>query len=163
MRRPKRIDLISLLSGVAAIPLASVAVYLRSIRIPGSGTVLTWLDKLGLVKQPPPEAPSVIVFDFPSRERLVSVGGVPEMSDPGHFPVNDENAILFLLGLGVALALVAMSTAVWAEHRREPTLYLSVGYICGVLAIAQVWLLAGLIAAIVGVATVMVMRNRREC
>jgi hypothetical protein len=163
MRRPKRIDLVSLLSGVAAVPLASTGVYLRSVRVPGSGTILTWLDKLGLVRQSPPEAPSVIVFDLPSHERLVSVGGVPEMSDPGRFPVNDESAIVFLLAVGVALALVAMSSAVWAEYRREPTLYLSVGYICGVLAVAQVWLLAGLVAAIMGVAAVLVMRNRRGC
>ena len=163
MRRPRRVDVVSLLSGVTAIPLASTGVYLRSIRVPGSGSVLSWLDKLGLVRQPPPEAPSVIVFDLPSHERLVSVGGVPEMSDPGAFPINDENAIVFLLGLGVTLALVAMSSAVWAEYRREPTLYLSAGYICGVLAVAQVWLLASLIAAIAGIAAVLVMRNRREC
>ena len=162
MRRPKRIDLVSLLSGVLAIPLAGLAVYLRSIRIPGSGTVLRWLDKLGLVKQPPPESPSIIVFDLPSHERIVSVGGVSEMSDGGNFAVNDENAILFLFVLSVALALIAMVMAVWAEHRREPTLYLSVGYVCGVLAIAQVWLLAGLVSAIVGVTAVLVMRSQRE-
>jgi hypothetical protein len=162
MRRPKRVDLVALLCGAVAILLAGAAVHMRSIRVPGSGAVLTWLDKLGLVKQPPPKAPSVVVLDLPSSERLVGVSGVPALSDSGPFAVNDENAIVFLLVLSVTLALVAMAVAVWAEHRREPTLYLSVGYICGVLAIVQVWLLAGLVAAIVGVATVLVMRNQRE-
>ena len=169
MRRPKRIDFVSLLSGALAIPLAALAVHLRSIRVPDSARVLNWLDNLGFVKQPPPEAPSIIVFDLPSRgtpgvasDRIVSVGGVSEMSDAGHFAVNDENAIVFLFALCVVLALIAMVTAVWAEHRREPTLYLSVGYICGALAIAQVWLLAGFVCAIAGVAAVLILRNQRE-
>ena len=39
VRHPKRIDLVSLLSGVLAIPLAALAVQLRSVRVPGSGRV----------------------------------------------------------------------------------------------------------------------------
>ena len=58
---PKRVGLVSLLSGVLAVPLAGFAVYLRSIRVLGSARVLDWLDSLGFVKQLPPEAPSIIV------------------------------------------------------------------------------------------------------
>jgi len=169
VRRPKRVDLVSLLSGVLAVPLAVFAIHLRSIWVPGSSKVLGWLDRLGFVKQPLPEAPSIIVIDLPSHgipgvtpNRITSIGGVPEMTDAGHFAINDENAILFLVALSAALALIAMGTAIWAEHRREPTLYLSVGYICGALAIAQVWLLAGFVFGIIGVGTVLVMRHGRE-
>lgn len=169
VRRPKRVDLVSLLSGVLAVPLAVLAIHLRSIRVPGSSRVLGWLDSLGFVKQPPPEAPSIIVIDPPSHgipgvahNRIVSISGVPEMSDAGHFAINDENAILCLVALSAVLALIAMVTAIWAEHRREPTLYLSVGYICGALAIAQLWMLAGFVFGIIGVTAVLVLRHRRE-
>ena len=169
MRRPNRIDLVSLVSGVLAVPLARLAIHLQSIRVPGSSRILGWLNSLGFVKQPPPVAPSIIVIDLPSREipggapdRMVSIGGVSEMSDAGHFAINDENAILFLLALGIVLALVAMVTAVWAEYRQEPPLYLSVGYICGALAIAQVSPLAGMVNGIVGITVVLILRNQRE-
>ncbi|MCB4358181.1 hypothetical protein [Quatrionicoccus australiensis] len=164
-----RVDLVSMLSGVLAVPLSVFASHLRSIWVPGSSTVLGWLDGLGFVKQPLPEKPSIIVIDLPSHgitsvtpNRITSIGGVPEMTDAGHFAINDENAILFLVALSVALALIAMGTAIWAECRREPTLYLSVGYICGVLAIAQVWLLASFVLGIIGVAAVLVMRHGQE-
>ena len=169
MQRTQRVDLVSLLSGVLAVPLAVLAIHLRSIRVLGSSRVLGWLDSLGFVNQPLSQAPSIIVIDLPSRgipgvapDQIVSIGGVPEMSDAGHFAINDENAILFLVALSAMLALVAMITAIWAEHRREPTLYLSVGYICGALALAQVWLLAGFVCGIVGVTVVLVLRHRRE-
>lgn len=166
--RPKRVDLVSLLSGVVAVPLASLAVHLQSIRIPGSFKILSWLDSLGFVKQPPPEAPSIIAIDLPSRglpavppDRIISISGVSEMSDAGNFAINDGNAILFLFALSVALACIAMGTAIWAEHRREPTLYLSAGYVCGALAVAQVWLLAGFVCGIVGVTAVLILRHQR--
>lgn len=131
--------------------------------------ILGWLDRLGFVKQPPAETPSVIVVELPARgipgvapERIVSISGAPEMSDAGHFAINDENAILFLLTLSIVLALIAMVTAVWAEYRREPTLFLSAGYVCGVLAITQIWPLAGFVCAIAGAIAVLVLRHQCE-
>ena len=167
MWRPKRFGVLSLLIGVCAIPVAGLAVHLRSIRVPGSGKILDWLNILGIVKEPMPDKPSIVVFDFPAPgipgvvpEKVVAVDGVPEMSDAGYLAVNDENAILFLTALSIVLAIVAMATAVWAEQRREPTLYPSVGYLCGSLAIAQVSLLAALVFAIVGITVVLVSRHR---
>lgn len=84
------------------------------------------------------------------------------MSDAGYFAINDENAILLLFASSIALALAAMLVAIWAEYRKEPTLYLSVGYICGVLAIAQVWLPGGFVCGLVGMAAVLVLRHQRE-
>lgn len=167
--RSKRIAWVSLLSGALAVPLASLAVYLRSVRIPGSFKILSWLDSLGLVKQPAREAPHAIVIELPLRgisgaasDGTVSMGGVSEMFDAGYFAINDENAILLLFASSIALALAAMLVAIWAEYRKEPTLYLSVGYICGVLAIAQVWLPGGFVCGLVGMAAVLVLRHQRE-
>lgn len=167
--RSKRIAWVSLLSGALAVPLASLAVYLRSVRIPGSFKILSWLDSLGLVKQPAREAPHAIVIELPLRgisgaasDGTVSMGGVSEMSDAGYFAINDENAILLLFASSIALALAAMLVAIWAEYRKEPTLYLSVGYICGVLAIAQVWFPGGFVCGLVGMAAVLVLRHQRE-
>jgi hypothetical protein len=93
MRRPKRVDLVSLVSGVLAVPLARLAIHLQSIRVPGSSRTLRWLDSLGFVKQPPPAAPSIIVIDLPPRgipggapDQMVSIGGVSEISDAGPNP-----------------------------------------------------------------------------
>lgn len=167
--RSKRIAWVSLLSGALAVALASLAVHLRSVRIPGSFKILSWLDSLGLVKQPAREAPHAIVIELPLRgipgaasERTASMGGVSEMTDAGYFAINDENAILLLFASSIALALAAMLVAIWAEYRKEPTLYLSVGYICGVLAIAQVWLPGGFVCGFVGMAALLVLRHQRE-
>jgi hypothetical protein len=152
---------------VLATPLAGLSVHLQSNWGPGSARILDWLDSIGVVKKSPPEVPSIIVIDLPSRgtsgipsEQIVSVVGASEMSDAGYFAINDGNAIGFLVALSVVLALIAMAAAIWAEHRREPTLYLSVGYICGALAVAQVWPLAGFVCAIVGVTAVLILRRQ---
>jgi len=169
MRRPKRLDLFSLVIGILAVALGSFAVHLRSIRVPGAGNVLNWLDRLGLVNHAAPRTPSVIAFDLPSpgtpaieAGRVVAVTGVPELSDAGYLPINDDTALLGLFALVVILALAAMFTAVWAEFRHQPTLYLSVGYICGSLAIAQIWLIPGFVCVLVGVAAVLILRNQGE-
>lgn len=120
MRRPKRVDLVSLLSGVLATPLAGLAVHLRSTWGPGSARILDWLDRIGVVKKPPQGVPSIIVIDLPSRgtsgissDQIVSVVGASEMSDAGYFAINDGNAIVFLVALSVALALIGMAAAIF--------------------------------------------------
>lgn len=169
MARSKRLALLSLVSGTLAIPFAVVGTYLQSIRGSGSGVLLIWLEKLGVVKEPTPVDPSITIFHFPSlgslgaaRGPAVNVTGAPAMSEAGYFSINDENAIAFVVALGIVLGLVAMVTALWAEYRREPSLYLSAGYVCGALAITQIRTLAGLVFFIVGITSVLVMRHQRE-
>ncbi len=169
MACPKRIDFLSFISGALAIPAAFVVTYLRSIHDSSSGLVLGWLETWGFVNEPAHVKPSVSVLQFPSldkfgvfHEPVVIVAGAPEMSDPGYFSINDENAIVFLIAASVLLGLVAMATALWAEYRRKPTLYLSMGYVCGALAITQIRLLAGLVFFIVGITAVLIMRRHQD-
>lgn len=145
MARSKRVDLFSMLCGMLAIPLATVSIYLRSIHVPGTGVVLGWLDTLGLVNGP-----------------ALSVTSAPEMTETGYFSINDENALVLLVAISIALGLVAMAAALWAEYRRKPNLYFSAGYVCGALAIAQFRLLAGLIFFMAGIAVALVMRRQRK-
>ena len=167
---PKRIDLVSAFTGALAIPAAFVATYLQSIREPGSGVVLRWLVKMGLVHEPSAADPIVrVVRFFPNLESfglvsgpVVTVSGVPEMTEASMFSVNDENAIYFAISIAALLALVAMATSLWAEYRRKPTLYLGCGYICGALAIALIRPLAGFAFLIGGITAVLILRNQNE-
>jgi hypothetical protein len=165
----KRFGLLSLLSGAFAIPIAMIATYLQSVYRPATGAVLQWLEKMGFVRQSDVSAPLLQVLSlFPDLEKLglvkpvVFVSGVPEMTEIGALSLNDGRAISLLLMLSGLLALVSIGAALWAEYRREPTPLASAGYICGVLALALVWPLAGLVSAIAGIAAVLVLRYQRE-
>jgi len=165
----KRFGLLSLLVGAFAIPIAMIATYLQSVLGPGTGAVLQWLDRMGVVSQSDIPAPLVQALSlFPDLEKLglvkpvVFVSGVPEMTEISAFSLNDGRAISMLLALSVVLALVSIGAVLLAEYRREPTLFPSAGYICGVLALALVWPLAGLVSAIAGIAALLVLRYQRE-
>ena len=87
-------------------------------------------------------APVVHVINLvPDLEKLglakpaVFVAGAPEMTEISVFALNDEIAIGYLFLLAILLALFSISAALWAEYRREPTVFLSTGYICGTLSL----------------------------
>ncbi|GHU04561.1 hypothetical protein FACS1894158_05130 [Betaproteobacteria bacterium] len=171
MASSKRFGLFALFSGTLAIPTAVVATYLQSIRIPGSGMVLDWLGKIGLVSTP--EAPTPVIYIIESvapdlakmglaRGQTVVVSGVPEMREMNPFAVNDENAILFLFFISMLLAALAITSALWAEYRRESGIFLSVGYICGALALFLIRPLFGLIACVFGIMAILLLRLQRE-
>lgn len=169
MPYPRRIDLIGLLTGIAAVPFAAITVHLRSTLVPGSGNVLTWLDRLGLVIHSSPPSPSVIQFDLPAKnyleanhEKVTGVIGSPEISEAGILALNDDKALMMLLAISVVLALTSIASAIWSEKQRRPTLYLSVGFVCGVLGIAQIWFIAGLVAAVSGAVAVLVLRSQYD-
>jgi hypothetical protein len=169
MLTQKRFGLLSLLVGAFALPVAMIAIYLQSVCRPGSGAVLQWLEKMGFVSQSDVSAPLVQVLSlFPDLEKLglvkpvVFVSGVPEMTEISVFSLNDGRAMSLLLIFPVLLAVLSIGAALWAEYRREPTPLASAGYICGVLALALVWPLAGLVSAIAGIVAVLVLRYQRE-
>lgn len=162
----KRFDLLSLTTGVFAIPLAVVGVHLQSL---GSGFLLGYLEKWGFVNQPVSSEVSIAAIYYPpsvpfgmARDPLVSVMGAPEISEAGYLPINDASAMTVLISMAIAFGLVAMASALWAEYRREPTLYPSAGYISGVLAIAQICFLPGFILSILGITAVLIMRHQRD-
>lgn len=169
MARRKRFGLASLLVGSLAMPTAAAAAYFRSIQGVGSGLVLQWLEKMGFVSQPDAPGPVVHVISFfPDLEKFglakptVIVTGTPEMTEMSVLALNDERAVGFLFLLAVLLALVSIGTALWAEYRRETTVFLSAGYICGALSLVLVRPIVGLVSAIAGIVTVLVVRYQRE-
>jgi len=84
------------------------------------------------------------------------------MTEMSIFALNDGRAIGFLFVLSVLLALVSLGAALWAEYRREPTLFPSAGYIFGVLSLALVRPIMGLVSAFFGIVAVLVLRYQRE-
>lgn len=137
-----RLGQISVVLGVLSVPVAGAAAYFRSL-LGGRGTsfIIDWLMARGA-----------------TLERPATVHAV---SNPGLLSVTDERAVALLVTISVILAGGAMAFALASEHRRERTLYLSVGYICGALAIFELRPLFGMIAMIGGIAIAMVMRHSR--
>jgi hypothetical protein len=88
--------------------------------------------------------------------------GEPSLTEASIFAVNDENALVFLTSLAVALAVVGMVLALIAEYRREPTLYLSAGYTCGALALLLFKPLVGFASMVAGIVAIMVLRHDRR-
>jgi len=171
MASSNRLGLFSLFCGTLAIPTAIIAAYLQSIKIPGTGMVLDWLEKIGLVSTPEVPAPVIYIIESIApdlakiglaRGQTIAVSGAPEMREMSLFAINDENAILFLFFISVLLAALAISAALWAEYRREPTIFLSIGYICGALAVFLIRPLAGLVVCIFGMIAILVLRHQRE-
>lgn len=136
-----RLGVLSLAAGGLSIPVAALATYFRSVSGAGSSFILDWLMSKGAT------------FSNP--------GSLPTVSAPGFFSITDARAIALLTAVAIGLAVAAMVSALVAEHRRERTLYLSGGYICGALAITLFSPLFGMIAMIAGIAVVMVMRHGR--
>lgn len=165
-----RFGLVSFLAGTFAVPISATASYLQSIRVPGSGFLLGWLEQHGFVNEPAAPAPVIYVMHlFPSLEKtglstrpMVGVTGVPELTEANVFSINDGNAILFLFATALFLAVASMAFAIYAEYRRESTLYFSAGYVCGALAIFLIRPIAGLVSLIFGLIVVLIHRNQHD-
>lgn len=142
MAIPKRLGLISFLLGVLAIPFAIVSGYASSIWNPGGSIILEWADRHGFVKHP-----SVSYSDI---------------SEASIFAINDQNCIYFIYILSILLALISIACAIAAEYRREPNLYLSGGFVCGVLAITIIKPLAGFVLFILVIIAVLTLRHGRN-
>ena len=137
-----RFGLTSLVLGGLAVPVAFSAEYARTSHIPGSGVILQWMASMDLVRQAP--------------------NSIATLSETSIFAINDQNAISLLLATAIILSVSSMGCALFAEFRREPTLYLSGGYICGALAIFLIKPSAGFISFMAGIAAVLVLRHGRD-
>jgi hypothetical protein len=138
----RRLSVASLLIGALSAGMAASVAYLRSVHVPGSGESLRWLTKMGLVKH--------------------SSSSEPSITEASMFAVNDENALLLLTSLAIVLAVAAMALALVAEYRREPTLYLSAGYVCGALALLLFKPVVGFATMVGGIVAIMVIRHDRR-
>ena len=106
----------------------------------GSAVLLTWATKLGLVREPDPF-------------------GAVEMRSPGFFSLTDEKAIAILLWFGVYLAASAVALAIWAKYRREPSLYIGSGLICGSMALVLFHPFVGLVSLGLGAIAILNIRE----
>lgn len=105
-----------------------------------AGKVLWFFDYLGLVNH--------------QRTYLA------ELKPGSVFAFNDASAILFLKWLAIDLVILATTLALYAEHRRESTLYLSAGFILGSASLAFVYPLAMVAVQLVGSGVLIAIRRR---
>jgi len=125
---------------VALIFLAQEAEVLRPGKI---GFFLRWLDRLGLLKSPletdQVEARATHLLSF-----------------------TDARVISTLLYFGAYLATLAILFAVRAEYRREDSLYLGAGFMCGAVALIQFSYAVGMSAMLAGAIALLSIRRRRD-
>lgn len=103
--------------------------------------VLNVLDYLGVVREPDK-----------SRQMMLTPAVITS--------VNDANAVGFLRLHVWWLAAWAIGIAIWAEFKKESTLYLSSGFIFGYLALLLLNPLVGMAALAVGAVAVVLLRQR---
>lgn len=103
--------------------------------------VLNVLDHLGVVRAPDK-----------SRQMMLTPAYITS--------VNDANAVGFLRLHVWWLAAWAIGIAIWAEFKKESTLYLSAGFIFGYLALLLLNPLIGMAALAVGAVAVVLLRQR---
>jgi uncharacterized membrane protein len=108
----------------------------------GRGHVLSVAKKLGWIRQPDYDA-------------------IQEIRSTSWFTVTDGSAIAALGTLGASAAVGALVLALWAEHGREDSLYLSVGFICAGMALVLIHPLVG-IPVMAAIATLILALRRRS-
>ncbi|MES2944842.1 MAG: hypothetical protein V4772_18395 [Pseudomonadota bacterium] len=112
----------SFICGLAACIVFYALAYLAWLGPLPGGKVLSFFDYLGLV----------------SHERTY----LAELKPGSAFAFNDASVILFLKWLAFDMVILATTLALYAEYSREPTLYLSAGFILGTLSLVFVYPLA---------------------
>lgn len=137
-------------SGISAIVIGAlgllaviVARHGESLRGTGSAYLLNLADRLGFIKSPPSD-------------------DVPLASAPGWLSFTDQTALQTMLGFGTCLGVLAMLLAVHGSRRREDSLYLSAGLICGWLATLVANYAAGMTALLIGAAVVLAVKSRQR-
>jgi hypothetical protein len=120
-------------SGVGIVSVAFAVIAKRAFMFSATsqGTVLTWLSELGVVKKP-------------------ELGGITEIGAPRLLLWTDESVRNWTFTYSIWFALCAMGCAIWATRKREPTLYLGLGFICGASAITYSEFYWGLVASTFG-------------
>ncbi|WP_145746494.1 hypothetical protein [Variovorax beijingensis] len=116
MEASNRFGVLSVYFGIAGL-LATIGITeAERVRIPGFGHLLTWMDRLGLVRPPPPDQ-------------------APEWRPRGLLDLSDDRVLQWILVYSVCFAIWAMLMALLAEHQREESSSLGLGFILGALAL----------------------------
>jgi hypothetical protein len=105
---------ISLIFGTLGIIVVATSKHAQSIRNPQSAVFLEFLDRLGWVYK----GPKALVAEVKPSPLL---------------PFTDGSILSILIWFGVYLSTLAVLFGLWAEYRREDSLLLSAGLICGIL------------------------------
>lgn len=129
--------------GVVSVAFALIAKHALLFSDTSQGAVLRWLSTLGLVKEP-------------------QFGDITEIGAPRLLLWTDESVRNWTFTYSIWFALCAMGCAVWATRKREPTLYLGLGFICGASAITYSEFYWGLVASTVGAITLFSVRKSQR-
>jgi hypothetical protein len=143
MKQRTAYGLASIAFGALALLLVSAALRAESFRGTGSAYLLMLADRWGLVRTPPADA------EFELKPSTIMA-------------LTDETAITGVLIYGGYLAGVAMLVAIWADFKREESLYWATGFICGAQAVFLIHPLAGLGVLILGAVVISVARRMRS-
>lgn len=130
----------SIATGAIGLISVIVARHGESLRGTASSWLLTTADRLGFIRNPP-------------------TGGVDEAKVPRLWSFTDQTALEMILGLGVLLGIAAVLLAVWAAVRREHSLHLGAGLVCGGLGLAAADHVGGMGAMLLGAVLVLAVRR----
>ena len=133
---------VSLSLGCASIVFALVAQHLELLLPYRRGYLLSWLDAIGLVRAP-------------------RADGLAVWQAPGTFLLSDDIAVCWLFTNAFWLAICSTLFALWAERKQEDTLYLSAGFLCGILALMLLHYPSSILAMVAGASVVMLLRHHR--
>ncbi|WP_277596059.1 hypothetical protein [Roseateles puraquae] len=137
-----RRGLLSIVTGALGLVCVLVARQVEPLRGAGSSWLLNTADRLGLIRNPP-------------------AGGMDEATTPGLLSFTDETALNKLLWLGVLLGLTSLALSLSATARREDSLYLGAGLICGGLALVVAHYFAGMGALVLGSVVLLAIRLKQ--
>jgi len=141
MQARSRFGVLSVFFGTAGLLAAVGVTEAERVRIPGFGHLLTWMDRLGWVRVPPP-------------------GQVPEWRSSGLFDLTDGRALQWIFVYSVCFAVWAMLMALLAEqHEREESSSLGLGFILGALALYVHGFEYGMSALLAGGAALVLIRR----
>lgn len=140
MEARNRFGVLSVFFGIAGLLAAVGFTEAERVRIPGFGHLLTWMDRLGWVRAAPP-------------------GQAPEWRSLGLFDLTDDRALQWILVYSVCFAIWAMLMALLAEHEREESSSLGLGFILGALALYVHSFEYGMSALLAGGAALVLIRR----
>lgn len=133
----------SIVAGVLGLIAVIGARHGESFRGTASAYVLSLADRLGLIRSPPPDS-------------------MPEARAPGLLSFTDETALQAILSFGIVLGVISMLLAVWASVRREDSLYLGAGLVCGWLSLVAVNFFASVGSLLVSAVFIFALRRKQH-
>jgi hypothetical protein len=142
MRSNIRFGLLSTICGIASSGLFFVLAYFSRLSPLKGGKILQAFERFGLL----------------SKERQY----FSEFREGSVFSIDDANAILWLTWLAFALALIAIALALYAETKRESTLYIGVGFLVATVSVGLRYPLTMLFMQIMGMLAFQRIRNSRS-